>query len=60
LLYRNISAFLVLASVDSALRREVINVRILLLHDTQHDLPAHETALAANSDELRSIVEAEA
>ena len=30
-------------------------MRILLLHDTQHDLPAVETALAANGDEVRSM-----
>ena len=35
-------------------------MRILLLHDTQHDLPAVETALAANGDEVRSMAEAEA
>ncbi len=30
-------------------------MRILLVHDTRHDLPAVETALAANGDEVRSI-----
>ena len=40
--------------------REAVGVRILLLHDTQHDLPAVETALAANGDEVRSMAEAEA
>ena len=37
------------------MQREAANVRILLLHDTQHDLPAVETALAANGDEVRSM-----
>ena len=41
--------------VPRATQREAANVRILLLHDTKHDLPAVETALAANGDEVRSM-----
>ena len=39
---------------------ERLSTCVLLLHDDQHDLSAHETALAANSDELRGIAETEA
>jgi two-component system, response regulator / RNA-binding antiterminator len=44
-----------LANIASATQQEAAIVRILLLHDTRHDLPAVETALAANGDEVRSM-----
>ena len=36
-------------------RRDVFKLRVLLLHDTQHDLPAVESVLAAQGYNVRSV-----
>ena len=36
-------------------RRDVFKLRVLLLHDTQHDLPAVESVLAAHGYNVRSV-----
>ena len=36
-------------------RKRVVTLRVLLLHNTQHDLPAVESVLAAQGHEVRSV-----